>query len=87
MINFIPIQVECHAGYKADEYPRFFTIGNERLEIQDITDRWYQGDNDPEWPVSDYFKVITTGGKEYIIKHEHKSDSWYLCEKNSLISR
>ena len=86
-MNLIPIQVECHSGYKADEYPKYFTLDNERLEISDITDRWYQCDNDPEWPVSDYFKVITTGGKEYIIKHEHKSDSWYLCEKNSLISR
>jgi hypothetical protein len=84
-MNLIPIQVECHCGYKADEYPRFFTRDNERFEIQEITDRWYQGNHDPELPVSDYFKIVTTCGKQYIIKHEVKNDKWYLCEKNSIM--
>jgi len=87
LIHFIPIQVECHSGYKADEYPKYFTRDNERFEIQEITDRWYQGDNDPEWPVSDYFKIVTTSGMQYLIKHDLNNDKWYLCEKNSFIGR
>jgi hypothetical protein len=80
MIKLIPIEVECHAGYKADEYPKCFIRNNDRFEIHQITDRWYQGDNNPEYPVSNYFKVNTTCRKQYIIKHDLESDKWYLCQ-------
>lgn len=75
----IPIKVECHSGYKANEYPKCFYWNNDRFEIQEIIDRWYQGDRDPEWPVSNYFRVDTTCGKQYIIKHDIENDEWYLC--------
>lgn len=79
MIKLIPIQVECHSGYKADEYPKYFSRDNSRFEIRQITDRWYQGETNPEYPVSNYFKVETTSGEQYIIKHDLESDRWYLC--------
>ncbi len=72
--------MSCYSGYKADEYPIIFTYLNEKLEVKEVTDRWYQGDNDPEFPVSNYFKVRITDGRELIIKHDLKSDRWYLCE-------
>ena len=78
-IEMIPIKVECHSGYKVDEYPKCFYWNNDRFEIQEIIDRWYQGDRDPEWPVSNYFRVDTTCGKRYIIKHDIENDEWYLC--------
>ena len=78
MPELIPIKVECHSGYKADEYPKCFNRGNDKFEIIEITDRWYQGDRDPEYPVSNYFKVITACGGQYIIKHDLDSDEWYL---------
>jgi len=33
-----------------------------QFEVRQVTDRWYQGEANPEYPVSDYFKVETTGG-------------------------
>jgi hypothetical protein len=80
MINLIPIIVHCHSGYKADEYPKFFDLDDKVFEIADITDRWYQGANNPEWPASNYFKVIATDRKEYILKHDLDKDKWYLCQ-------
>jgi hypothetical protein len=80
MTKLIPIKVECHSGYKADEYPKCFYRNNDKFEIQEITDRWYQGDRNPEYPVSNYFKVNTTSGRQYIIKHDLESDQWYLCK-------
>lgn len=79
MIKLIPIKAECHAGFKADEYPKSYYLNNEKLEIKEITDRWYQYESNPEFPVSNYFKVITTLDQEYIIKHEIQVDKWYLC--------
>jgi hypothetical protein len=80
MTKLIPIKVECHSGYKANEYPKCFYRNSDKFEIQEITDRWYQGDRNPEYPVSNYFKVDTTCGKQYIIKHDLESDQWYLCK-------
>ena len=79
MVTLIPIEVESQSGYKADEYPKYFSLGGERFEVRQVTDRWYQGEANPEYPVSDYFKVETTGGV-YIIKHDLESDRWYLCQ-------
>jgi len=75
----IQIEVECHSGYKADEYPKYFSWDNEKYEIRQVTDRWYQGETNPEYPVSNYFKVETINGV-YIIKHDLESDRWYLCK-------
>jgi len=80
MTKLILIKVECHSGFKADEYPKCFYLEDKPFEIQEITDRWYQSDNNPEWPVSNYFKVLTTSRDQYIIKHDLECGAWYLCE-------
>ena len=79
-MNLIPIKVECHSGYKMDEYPKCFYWNNNRFETKEILDRWYQGDRDPELPVASYFKLSTTCGNQYIIKHQIESDAWYLIQ-------
>ncbi|OFY68078.1 MAG: hypothetical protein A2Y71_06895 [Bacteroidetes bacterium RBG_13_42_15] len=83
MVHFIPIQVGCYSGYKADEYPKRFYRDDEKFEIEEVTDRWYQGENNPEWPVSNYFKVKVTDCRELIIKHDLRSNRWFLYVKNS----
>ena len=77
-MDFIPIKVECHSGYKADEYPRCFYWRNQKYEVESVLDRWYQGDSNPEWPVADYFKVSVIGGSEFILRHEGETGQWYL---------
>ena len=74
----IPIRVECHSGYKADEYPKCFYWKEIRFDILEILDRWYQYDPDSEWPIANYFKIRASNGKNYLLKHEMKSDQWYL---------
>jgi hypothetical protein len=78
-MKLIPIEVECQSGYKADEYPKCFSRDNSRFEISQVMDRWYQGKTNPEFPVSNYFKVETTCGV-YIIKHDLEGERWYLCQ-------
>lgn len=82
----ITIRVECYSGYKADESPRYFYLNNIRFEIKKINDRWHQADPDPGFPLADYFKVSTKDNKQYILKHYHQSDSWYLCIKGESIN-
>ncbi|HOW64168.1 MAG TPA: hypothetical protein P5186_11650 [Candidatus Paceibacterota bacterium] len=74
----IPIQVECHAGYRADEMPRRFVWNDQSIEVADIIDRWYQIESKPEWPRADYFKVRGHDGHDYLLKHDLEDDQWYL---------
>lgn len=78
MMDLIPVKVECHSGYKADEYPKCYYLDDIRYDITEITDRWYQSDRDSDWPESDYYKVKTATGVQFILKHELKNDLWYL---------
>lgn len=80
MIKPVNIQVESYSGFMADEYPKYFFWENNRFEIYEIADRWYQGTNNPVSPVSNYFKVETTCGQQFIIKHDLTNDEWYLCQ-------
>ena len=77
-MKLIPITVICHSGYKYEEYPLYFYWENIKFEIKEISDRWYQAQPSPDWSVADYFKVYTATHRNYIIKHELKSDQWYL---------
>ena len=77
-MELIPIQVQCYAGYKADESPCRFFLGESWIKVKEILDRWYQGNRDPEWPIADYFKVLGGDGSEYILKHDREYDEWFL---------
>lgn len=78
MNDQIPIEVKCRSGYKADEYPVMFYWDGVRFEIEEIIDRWYQGENNPEFPAANYYKVRTTNFKNFLLKHELKADRWFL---------
>ena len=76
-MSLIPIKVESHSGYKAEEYPKYFYLKGEKYEIIEIIDRWYQTRQNDEWPTADYFKVFTKDNKQFLIKHETENDEWY----------
>ncbi len=65
------IKVETYSGYKADERPLSFTIGNKVLKVEDVFDRWY-GEG------KDYFKLKADDGYSYIIRHDRNTDEWDL---------
>lgn len=65
------IHVECYSGYRADERPLRFSLGEATLEIQNIEDRWYS-------PDATHFRVKASDGNLYILRHDHGQDSWRL---------
>jgi hypothetical protein len=77
-LDYKAIQVECYSGYKANEHPVAFTYQNERREIQEIVDCWYEGGLDASRPVIDYFKVRTTDGKIFLLRYLSAFDVWSI---------
>ena len=77
----MPIHVESHAGYKADETPRRFQADGLWIEVEEVLDRWYQIDSQPEWPRANYFKVRGADQREYLLKHDQELNHWFLCRR------
>jgi hypothetical protein len=65
------IRVECYAGYRSDERPRRFTLGEKTHQVLDIEDRWYS-------PGAAFFRVRSDDGHLYVLRHDEESDAWTL---------
>jgi hypothetical protein len=65
------IHVECYAGHRGQQEPRAFSLGERRLQVTSILDRWLA----PEYR---YFKVAASDGNTYILRHDETRDEWEL---------
>jgi hypothetical protein len=67
------IRVECYSGYKADERPQRFFLGEQCLEVQEVLDQWYG-------PGSKYFRVRAADNNIYILRNSWENDvtEWTL---------
>lgn len=65
------VRVECYSGYKADERPVRFHLGDKSLEVAEILDRWYGEGHD-------YFKIRADDGNTYLLRHLRQEDRWEL---------
>ena len=68
-------RVQCYAGYRGEEEPRSFDLGDRRLEIVDIIDRWLAPDHR-------YFKVKVKSGDVYILRYDNAVDEWEITFVN-----
>lgn len=63
--------VKCYADYRGEETPTVFFMGDHRIEVVEVLDRWLAPDHR-------YFKVEADGGGLYILRHDVASDKWTL---------
>jgi len=65
------VKVECYAGFRADQRPLRFKLGDQGFQVEDIEDQWYG-------PTAMYFRVRASDGNTYVLRHDETSDSWTL---------
>ncbi len=63
--------VHCYSGYKANERPVSFSIGDKVLTVEKLIDKWHG----PDYA---YFKLLADDGNLYILKYEEGKDKWEL---------
>ena len=68
---FKSITVDCYAGYRGEESPRRFCIGENTIAVAEILDRWAGPDHR-------YFKVAGSDGAVYILRNDIVSCTWEL---------
>ena len=71
MSTEIEVNVECYAGYRAEQQPLRFAFGKRTIEVEEILDQW-QG------PDYRYFKLRGDDGGVYILRNEETSGRWEL---------
>ena len=67
------LRVECYAGHKADQRPQAFTLGERRLQVEEVLDQWYG-------PEDTYYRVRADDGNFYVLRHNQNplDDAWTL---------
>ena len=65
------LKVTCYAGYRGEQEPREFMLGNQAIQVVEVLDRWL----DPEHR---YFKVRGSDGDRYILRHDVHDGRWEL---------
>lgn len=65
------IKVECYSGYKGNERPVRFLLGDRCIQIEKVVDQWY-GEH------GSYFRVLGNDENLYILKGPMEDESWEL---------
>jgi hypothetical protein len=65
------VDVECYAGYRAEETPRALRLGERRVAVVEVIDRWLGPDHR-------YFKLRGDDGATYIVRWDSERDEWEL---------
>ena len=65
------IQVESYSGYKVNQRPIKFWIGDRVFFVESIEDQWRGTD-------AVYFRVHADDGKTYILRYTETTDTWTL---------
>jgi len=66
------IRVESYAGYRGEQEPRVFFLGERPLEVIEIVDRWME-------PGRRWFKCRASDGNSYILRHDEAGGEWELA--------
>jgi hypothetical protein len=65
------IQVESYSGFKGDERPVRFRLGERWLRVEEILDRWYD-------PDAIYFRVRADDAGIYVLRRSETDSLWTL---------
>lgn len=66
------LRVECYAGYRGEQEPTAFCLGERRLAVRAIVDRWFA-------PAQRWFRVDAEDGHRYVLRHDESTGAWDLA--------
>ena len=66
------LRVECYAGCPGEQEPLALWLGERRLNVRAIVDRWFA-------PTQRWFKVDADDGHTYVLRHDESTGRWELA--------
>ena len=73
------VPVQCYSGYRGEESPRGFQVGQRNFVVVQILDRWLD-------PTHRYFKVLASDDRTYILRHDVAGEFWEITHRLSVRS-
>jgi hypothetical protein len=70
-VNASAVKVMCYAGYRAEETPVRFYLGDRCIEVTEVLDRWLD-------PAHRYFKLRGDDNGIYILRHSIADNRWEM---------
>lgn len=65
------VSVECDRAFNGETTPRFFMIGDRRIDIAHVLDRWLGEEYD-------YYKIQDRGGDTFILRCDSDDRTWEI---------
>lgn len=65
------IRVECYSGHRGEQEPAAFWLGERKLAVHALVDRWFA-------PGKRWFKVDADDGGMYVLRHDEAREEWEL---------
>jgi hypothetical protein len=66
------IRVECYAGYRGEQEPLAFRLGERRLAVRAVVDRWFA-------PTQRWFRVEADDGNVYVLRQDEAIGDWEIA--------
>ena len=66
------IRVECYAGYRGEQEPLAFWLGERRVSVNAVVDRWFG-------PTQRWFRVEADDGDMYVLRHDETGGDWEIA--------
>jgi hypothetical protein len=71
------IEVVAYSGYRGEERPRLFMIGEERIEVSEIVNMWVEESLENKTRKR-FFQVRGSNGHEYKLYCNEEMKKWFL---------
>jgi len=68
----MPIRVECYAGYRGEQEPVAFWLGERRVVVRAIVDRWFA-------PAHRWFRVDADDDNMYVLRLDESTGDWDIA--------
>lgn len=65
------VEVGAYSGYRANERPLFFILGDQRIDVRDVISRKRELERD-------LFEILADDGKVYLLSWHRTLDLWFL---------
>lgn len=74
------IDVVCYAGFRSEESPRSFLLGEERIEVTSITKEWVE-ENAADRTLKRFFRVKGSDGFIYTLYYDEGVSAWFFTDR------
>jgi hypothetical protein len=68
----MPVRVECYSGYRGEQEPVAFWLGDQRFAVIAIDDRWTAPDHRG-------FRVRADDGSVHVLRYDTTCDAWEVA--------